>query len=258
MNEKGYQLQSMPVHNGLYNIGAACFRANITKGEITVERPDVIAAIIPEPLVYEGNTLFIVMLDVKELKEGFSDEDSLWKEIAFQIPVVYRGETCLYIAEVHSDGIRGIIGTREIFGYPKVPARIYLEKNGKNIISGIEKFGSGKKVIEFSFALAERTGTAKSGSPGPPADKKMPKIIALKYIPSAALHSEPDVKQLIAMKYGKPIVYNHMTGEGLVKVFEHAPEYFRQAGFREQPVPVSCVDIDTTMIGGEVLHNYKA
>jgi acetoacetate decarboxylase len=128
VKEKTYPHCGMPIHNPLYTKGRIHFRAEVFKGEFIVEKLDRIANIVPEPLIYHDNKIFVVLMMVKGLIEGFPRDYSLWNEIAVQIPVIHNGEPGLYVCENYTDDIGGIISGREIYGYPKVPGDISLKK----------------------------------------------------------------------------------------------------------------------------------
>ena len=256
VNEKTVQYHSMPVHNPLYKIGPVCFRGNIVKAETAVERPEVLSHIVPAPLLYKGNTLFIVLLEVTELKEGFSEEDRVWNEIAIQIPVFHNGEPGLFVCENYCSDISGILSGRETYGYPKVPARISLDKSNNGVSAKLMKYASNKEILHFTCRTANVIPSPAGPHPGG-MDKKMPKIILLKYIPSATMSDTPDVHQLVTMKYRKPVIHKIMTAEGNIEIREGAPDYLQEARITKT-LGLSCLDMETNVMGGEILHNYQS
>ncbi len=249
------QCHSMPVHNPLYKVGPVCFRANITKAELAIENPGVIAGVVPAPLIYDDNKIFIVLLEVTELKDGFSGENTLWNEIAIQVPVIHNGEPGLYVCENYCSDISAILSGRETYGYPKMPGSISIDKSDNGVIAKLLKYGINKEILSFTYNVSSNTP-----SPGPPPGgmhKKMPSIILLKYIPSAATGNKPDVHQLVAMQYNKPVIHKIMSAEGDIELLEGAPDYLKEAGITKT-AGISCLDMETNVIGGEVLHNYNS
>ncbi len=254
MNERIFKYHSMPVHNPLYEIERVSFRGDIVKADLIIKKPEEIANIIPEPLIYKDNKIFIVLIMVTELKEGFSEEDTLWNEIAIQIPVIHNNESGIYICENYSNSIRGILSSREIYGYPKVPGQISIDKKGNDFEAKLFKYGSNKEILNFTYKLLNK----ESNPIGPSQSriiKKMPKIILLKYIPSATLSNKPDVKQLVTMKYKKPVIHKQLFGDGIIELSESAPNYLKEAGITNI-VHISYSDMEMNLIGGEILHNY--
>jgi len=256
INEKTLQYNSMPLHNPLYKVGPVSFRANIIKAGVAIEKPEVIADIVPGPLMYNDNKIFIVLLDVKELNEGFSDEDTLWNEIVIQIPVMYNGEPGLFVCENYCTDIRGVLSARETYGYPKVPCRILMDKHDKVVAAKLFKLGSNREMMNFTCTISDDTPLPEGPPPGG-MNNKMPRIILLKYIPSATPGSKPDVKQLIAMKYNKPVIHKIMKAEGNIEILEGAPDYLKRSGITNT-VGMSCLDMETNVAGGEVLYDYNS
>ena len=81
------------------------------------------------------------------------------------------------------------------------------------------------------------------------------KKIVLKYIPSSELDKIADVKKLMAMKYGRPLIQRSEAGEGAIELFDAAPEYLREAGITEV-IESFYMDMELDVLGGEVLHDY--
>lgn len=256
IDEKTLQYHSMPIHNPFFRTQAVSFRGNIVKAELIIHKPELIAGIVPEPLIYNDNKAFIVLLEVTELKEGFSEEHTLWTEIALQIPVIHNAEPGLYVCENYCTDIRGIISARETYGYPKVPGQILIHKDNTEFNAKLLKYGSNKEIMKLSYQVLHET-PSRMGPPPGGISTKMPKIILLKYIPSATLGQKPDVKQLVAMKYKKPVIHKHSIGEGEIEILDGAPSYLKDLG-TPKTAHISCFDMETNLIGGDILHNYNS
>ncbi len=255
IRENMTQNRSMPVHNPFYKNVPVSFRANIIKAECIAARPDAVERIVPAPLIYRDTKIFIVFLDVTELKEGFSEDDAVWNEIAVQIPVFHNDEPGLYVCENYCSDIRSILSGRETYGYPKVPCRIDVERSGHEVTAKLLKYGSVSEILHFTSAVMGEPPSLSGPPPGGPV-KGMPKIILFKFIPSPA-GNRPDVQQLVAMKYNKPVIHSIRPGRGNVEIMQGAPDYLKEAGIKET-AGVTCLDMETNVIGGEVIHNYNA
>ena len=71
VNEKDFRYYSMPIHNPFYAKDKAWFRMDLIEVSVTVGKPDIVANIVPEPLLYKGNEIFIGLTMITELKGGF-------------------------------------------------------------------------------------------------------------------------------------------------------------------------------------------
>jgi len=246
----------MPVHNPLYRVGPVCFRANIARAELTVENPRMIARMVPHPLVYEGDKIIIVLMEVMELKEGFSEEDPLWNEVGVQVEVTYDGNPWLYVCEVYSENVRNILSGREVFGYPKVPGRIAIEKSANQVRARLFKDRPCKELLNFTYTTFPPPASGDGPTPRGSGPKAAPKIILFKYIPSAIPGNRPEVQQLVTIRYGKPVIHNFKQAKGGVEILPDAPEYLKTAGIMKS-VGISCLDMEMNVIGGEILHDYR-
>ena len=86
--------------------------------------------------------------------------------------------------------------------------------------------------------------------------KKPPKLIVFKYIPSVTFRSnEAEVKQLVEMKYKKPVIHQLILGEATIELLEGAPSYLREAGILKINESIYH-DIELDIIGGKVFFNY--
>ena len=83
----------------------------------------------------------------------------------------------------------------------------------------------------------------------------MPKVILFKVIPSATQSEMPDVKQLVAMRYGRPVIHKQMFGKGEIEIKGKALSYLQDAVISNKGKIVFS-DMEIHLIGGEVIHNY--
>jgi len=255
VNEKDFRYYSMPIHNPLYKQRRLCHRGDVVRLTLTVENREVIANIVPEPLVYEGNKLLIDINVIKDMVSGFPEEFRLWVEMGIKMPVTFKGEPKTYLCELYANNINVLFIDREFFGMPRIPGRISVERNGthfKFILSGYE---SNRDMLHISF----KPFTENPSPQGPPSggkNKKHPELIWLKYIPSVSLDYGPDVKKLVEIKYGKPpVVRGETAGEGDIELLKDAPGYLKEAGITKIDEAIYR-DMEFDVCGGSVLHNY--
>ncbi len=248
VNDKGFRDFSMPIHNPPYEPTEMHFRGDIFNVVYKVKKPDIIAGIVPSPLVYMGEGVRVVLNVIKELKAGFPKSVSVWNEISIQIPVIYEGQPADYIGEVYSSDMRSIMFDREVFGLPRLPGRVTAERDENGIKAKLTDFYNGKEMVALNFQFLNRPPQ------GPPSIKR--RKVFLKYIPSSDLTNAADVKKLLEMKYGRPAVQKMLTGSGSIELLESAPTYLKEAGMGEVTEALY-IDIELDCVGATVIHNYK-
>jgi acetoacetate decarboxylase len=248
VNDKGFKYYSMPIHNPYYEQASELsFSADIFTVDYKAERPDVIAGIVPTPLAYKSEDVKITLNVVKELKSGFPDGFALWNEMSIQIPVIYKDYPCDYICEIYCSHLKSIIFDREVLGLPRVPGHVSVARNEHGLMAKLTDLFDEKELIGLNFEL--------SGAPPERPRGPQPKKVFFKYIPSPDLSNTADVKKLVEMKYGRPLVHEIMRGKGSIKFLEKAPDYLRDAGIAEVNEAVY-LDMDLHVLGATVLHKY--
>ena len=248
VNDKNFRHFSMPIHNPPYEPREVNFRGDIFSIGYKVKRPDIIAGIVPSPLVYMGDELKMALNVVKELKAGFPKGAPVWNEISIQIPVIYEGQPTDYIVEIYSSDIVAIMFDREVFGLPRVPGRVSVERDENGVRAKLTDFYNGKEMVGLNFQFLDRPPQ------GPPSIKR--RKVFLKYIPSPDLTNTADVKKLLEMKYGRPTIQKMLTGNGSIELLESAPSYLKEAGIGEVTESLY-IDIELNCLGASVIHNYK-
>jgi hypothetical protein len=255
VNEKDFRYYGMPIHNPLYKQGRFCHREDIVRLTLTVENPAVIADIVPEPLVYEDDKIFIDINVIKELVSGFPQDFNLWIEMGVKMLVTFRGEPKTYLFELYTNNINVLFIDREFFGMPRVPGRISVERDGNNSKFTLSDYESNRDMLHISFKPFLENPPPQ-GPPSGGKGRKPPELIWLKYIPSVSLDYSPDVKQLVEMKYGRPPVIRGATsGEAEIEVLKDAPSYLKAAGITRTAEAIYR-DMEFDICGGRVLLNY--
>lgn len=115
VNEKDFRYYSMPIHNPLFKQRRICHRGDVVRWTFTVEKPEVIANIVPEPLVYNDNKLHIDINVLKEMVSGFPEGFQLWIEMGIKMQVTFKGEPKTYLCELYANNINVLFIDREFF-----------------------------------------------------------------------------------------------------------------------------------------------
>jgi hypothetical protein len=255
VNEKDFRYYSMPIHNPLFKQRRICHRGDVVRWTFTVENPEVIANIVPEPLVYNDNKLHMDINVLKEMVSGFPEGFQLWIEMGIKMQVTFEGEPKTYLCELYANNINVLFIDREFFGMPRVPGRISVERNGNNSKFTLSDYESNRDMLHVSFKPFLENPPPQ-GPPSGGKGKKPPELIWLKYIPSVLLDYSPDVKQLVQIKYGgPPVIRGERLGEGDIELLEDAPGYLKDAGIRKTGGAIYR-DMQFDVCGGSVLHNY--
>ena len=255
VNEKDFRYYSMPIHNPLFKQRRICHRGDVVRLTLTVEHPEVLANIIPDPLVYKDNKIIIDINVLKEMVSGFPDGFRLWIEMGIKMLVTFKGEPKTYLCELYANNINVLFIDREFFGMPRVPGRISVEKNGNNSKFMLSEYESNRDMLHITVRpFIENTSPhgPSSGEKG----KKHPELIWLKYIPSVSLDYSSDVKYLVEIKYGRPpVIRGQRLGEGVIELLKDAPDYLKEAGISKTGEAIYR-DMEFDVCGGSVIHNY--
>jgi hypothetical protein len=255
VNDKKFRYYSMPIHNPLYKQRSVGHRGDIVRVTFTVEKPEVIANIIPDPLVYDDNKVFLDINMIKAMAFGFPLDFGYWIEFGIKMPVTYYDEPKTYLCEGYADNINVLFVDREFFGMPRVPGLITVKKYGESIKFILSEYESKRDMLNVTFEPFKKNHRP----PGPPPGegvKNHAALIWLKYIPSVSLNYDPDVKKIVEMKYGKPpIIRKQLGGEGKIELLEGAPRYLKESGIAKINNSVYS-DMEFDVMGGSVLHDY--
>jgi acetoacetate decarboxylase len=255
VNDKDFRYYSMPIHNPLYKQRRISHRGDIVRIPYTVKNPEVLAAIIPEPLVYNDDKIIIDVNMIKDTVSGFPDKFKVWIEFGMKMLVTYKGEPKTYMVELYANNMDILFIDREFFGMPRLPGNITSDINGSDISVTLSDYQSNRDMINISFKSSGEKSKPQDPPPGGQV-RKHPPLIWMKYIPSASLDYVPDVKKLIEINYGSPpAVRKQMEGVGNVELLESAPDYLKEAGIAKINESVYS-DMEFDVMGGNVLHNY--
>ena len=241
----------VPVHNPPYQNRELWCRFDLAKLEIKVKHPHVIADLVPRPLEYIGETIYVSANKVQEFKGSFASyaSDTEWNEIVIQIPSKYQKIYYYYCCEIFVNNFAVLSVDREMFGFPKTPAEVVIEKTGNEFNATACYYGKKKGICNLTFKPI-RSGTV--------ADLGIkPRIINFKHIPSPVKNKPAEVNALVALKYLKQAVHQMAVGEGTFELLEFAPEYLVAAGI-EKIEKAIYMDLELHIDGARIVYDYNA
>ncbi len=240
----------VPIHNPPYKSKELWCRFDLVKLEVTVAQPGVIADLVPRPLEYVGQKIYISANKVREFKGSFAwyASDMRWNEILVQIPCMYGRTHYYYSSEMFVDNFAIVSADREIYGFPKIPAKVLIKKTGMEFAASASYYGGEKKICNLTFKPL-RAGTIVDLG-------VRPRIINFKHIPSPVENMPAEVKALVALKYLKQKVHEIVVGEGTFELCEFAPQYLISAhmGGVEKAI---YMDLELHVNGGRIVYDYN-
>ncbi|MDD5169974.1 MAG: acetoacetate decarboxylase family protein, partial [Syntrophales bacterium] len=200
--------------------------------------PDVLKALVPEPLVPnpDGNMYVLVH---HLFSKGFGN----YNELLVVAPATFEGKRvdfCIYVlGDSEIDNTSG----REIWGFPQKLGTIKIEE--KNGVMAFTAERGGIVLIKGAVGLSEQGGV----------EEENPPLVNLKMIPSVRRNAPPDVKQLTSTKL-EGYTINRMFKGGATLEFSGSPvDPFHK-------IPIKDVlsgyyhELDFTMTYGDVLYDY--
>lgn len=231
----------MPLHSPSYPVGPYRF---IDREYLIISYrsdPDVIRAVVPEPLEPVGPFVkyeFIRMPD----STGFGD----YTESGQVIPVKWKGQVGGYVHSMFLDDDPPIAGGRELWGFPKKLASPALRVERDTLVGTLD-FGSARIAVG-TMGYKHRTLSPEAAMAG----LREPGFL-LKIIPH--VDGSPRVCELVRYFLTDVTVKGAWSGPAALSLFPHA-----LAPVADLPVHevTSCVHLvaDLTLGLGEVVHDY--
>lgn len=249
VNDKKFKYYGMPVHNPLCGFDEYHFRSEAIHISLQVKNPEVIANIVPAPLIYNNNEITFGLNSVKELGGDLVNEP-LWDELAIRIPVTYNAKPKTFICEIYTSTIFNTLDDRETFGLPKIPSSVSIDKNNFDFNVKVEDCRD-REICLFNFKANNPPEAPVRGKK----PERPPAIVVFKYIRSATLGNRPEVKQLIEMQYKEPKLHKIILGEGNVELLQGAPGYLKEAGIAKIGESLYH-EVELTVVGGKIIHDY--
>jgi acetoacetate decarboxylase len=241
--KKGY---TMPNTAPLYSPPPVQFRDNKIISVLFKTTPEVLKALVPEPLVPNPGNLMFIYVGELNIDDPVGGKYS-YLEAGIGAPVTFSKRTGNYAIYLYLDKAPPIVGGREIWGWPKKDAQISFQVKDGEINAKLERFGA--TIITLSSTMLKKIDP-KFGRPELP-------WFNLKIIPSVKKDSPPDVLQLTSA----------MNTDSKTKELYN---YKASVKFGSSPMdPLEDIEIvqimgaqysisDFVMNYGEVLHDYLA
>jgi len=132
-----------------YGLGVRKFTGARMMGVLFETRPEVTARLLPPPLEQSdapGGLIFIADYPVTNLGPGY-------KEGALFVRCKYQGESGSYCLSMPITSEARMHNGRDVFGFPKKMADIYLERTDKSVHGWVEREGT--RFVEMEVTLTD-------------------------------------------------------------------------------------------------------
>jgi len=144
---------------------------------------DVVGRFVPAPLQPNPQQLIALYYSALFMTKPI---EMPYREVGLFVPVSYKGIPGLFFVFMYLDSVPGVVGGREIWGFPKKEAAIsFVEQDGK-VSTEVTRMGC--PIIRATFTVQEKVETI------PPSPFRA--FYNLKVIPSIKRNARPDVLQL--------------------------------------------------------------
>lgn len=180
--KKGY---TMPNAAPLYSPPPVQFRDNKIISILFKTTPEVLQALVPEPLVPNPGNLMFIYVGELNIVDPIGGKYS-YLEAGIGAPVTFSKTSGNYAIYLYLDKALPIVGGREIWGWPKKDAQISFTVQDGKINAKLERFGA--PIITVTSTLLKKIDPI-------PSQPELP-WFNLKIIPSVKKNSTPDVMQL--------------------------------------------------------------
>jgi acetoacetate decarboxylase len=148
--------------------------------------PEVLRALVPEPLVPNSDATMILGLYQLKIVDPVP---VAYNEAVLAVPVTHEGTQGVYMVVLYLDNVWAITDGREGSGFPKVDATFDFDAKGDSFRSRVVRGGTA--IIDVEATLGEPTG--------PPAEAPDLTVYNLKLVPSPERDAPPAIKQLVAV-----------------------------------------------------------
>jgi len=204
--------------------------------------PDLLRAVVPEPLVVKEPVVNIAFLFM--IAPGLGD----YYEISQSIPVTFRGETMSFRPAMYANSVPAILDGREIWGLPKKFGEPLLGLQNDTLVGTLKYSGSLVAQATMAYKNREMDHQVALKSLTVPG-------VVLKIIPH--VDGQPRILELVRFDYQNVTVKGAWTGPGTLQLFHHALAPLADLPVREI-LSVTHTICDTTLPYGEVIHDYLA
>jgi len=205
--------------------------------------PDVLRALVPEPLVVNPDSLMTIYVG---MLNSVDPEQISYREAGLVIPASYGDKKGSYMPILYLDKALPITIGREVWGFPKFQADLCFEVEADVVHATVAKEGT--TLIDATLHM---------GEPVPPTASSPVSLFLLKLIPSAEEGSTYAVKQLTTAVLRGGVDSEVRPGEATLRLGSTASDPLGM-------IPVLEVVSGVYRIGGsvldygEVVHDYLA
>lgn len=144
--------------------------------------PDVLRALVPEPLVVNADNLMTIYIGELNVVDP---NPICYYEAGIMIPTTYGRDKGCYMPVLYLDKVLPITIGREVFGYPKFQADLSIEVKDGVVHASV--MSEGTSLIDATLHM---------GTPIPPTAFSPRSIFLMKTVPSVTGGSMYDVKHL--------------------------------------------------------------
>lgn len=205
--------------------------------------PDVLRALVPEPLVVNPDSLMTIYVGTLNIVDP---ERISYYEAGILIPASYGDNEGSYMPILYLDKALPITIGREVWGFPKFQADFGLEVETGVVRASVVKDGT--TLIDATLHMGESVPPTAS----PPAS-----VFLLKSIPSAEGSSTYDVKQLTAAVIRGGMNREVRPGEATLRLGSTASDPLGMISVLEVVSGVYTIG-GFVLDYGEVVHDYLA
>jgi acetoacetate decarboxylase len=235
-------LSSMPLQSPTYPVGPYKFFDRQYMIVHYRSDPAAIRAMLPEPLLPDGDTVSVQWLDLPD-GQGFGAYSAALQAI----PCTLDGEKCNFLTQMYVDNSPPLSGGREIWGYPMKSGRATLATAG-DTLTGVLHY-AGQRVASGTMVYKHH----------PVAD--LAEIAAMLARTQVTLKLIPDIDgsaaiaQLVGINFADIVVKGAWTGRARLELFAAVNCPLADLPVRE-PMGGLHIVTDMTLPYGRVLHDY--
>lgn len=239
-----------PVHNPPFK-RPITFSANFRSATVSAEvgNKSLLAELIPKPLESFENMILVTAVKSKDVIETKGIPYLQCKEInqiEITAPVTYKGRYFIFMLEILTNYIGGLIPGRELFALPMVPAHVDISTKDNCWQAKGAYFNQDKDVCALTFKSIRRGKVTELGP--------TPKLIMLRNVVSV-VKGEPRLSAKLVTPRTKLKVSDIMIGEGTLQFCEGAPSYLRDLEIGDVKKASNLI-IEIQMDSLRIVHDY--
>jgi acetoacetate decarboxylase len=219
------------------------FRNNQTLYITFKTSPDVLQALVPEPLIINPDSLMTIYVGMLNIVDP---EPISYHEAGLVIPTSYGDKKGSYMPILYLDKALPITIGREVWGFPKFQADLCFKVEAGVVHATVAKEGT--TLIDATLHMGESV---------PPTASSPVSIFLLKSIPSAEEGSTYAVRQLTTAVLRDSVDSEVRPGEATLRLGSTASDPLGMISVLEVVSGVYTID-GFVLDYGEVVHDYLA